>query len=165
MANSNSVNDGKQLKAVQVVTREELVSIFNDIAKDIKSFGGLWEVMKITKNFAYTLTDVRQGYDLPIIKVGEKGFYLSPVGQVNKVNILNVLKSVLKVVEAKKVLAKKQAKRLSFEDFCLTKDVEQKLNLLMEGANMTGSELTDQQIKTAKHRLYENYLKSLGLEE
>nr|DAT65185.1 MAG TPA: hypothetical protein [Caudoviricetes sp.] len=167
MANlkTNSVNDVKNTKAVQSVTREELMDIFCGIEKDIKAFGGLWEIMKITKRFAYTLTDVRQGYDLPVIKVGDKSFYLSPVGQVNKMNVLNVIKSILKIQDAKRVLAKKQAKRLSFEDFCSTKDVEQKLNLLLEGARMTGSELTDQQVKTAKHRLYEDYLKSLGLEE
>lgn len=167
MANvkNNSVNEVKQAKAVQSVTRKELYNIFKEIAKDIKSFGGLWEIMRITKNFAYNLTDVKQNdTDIAVIKVGEKGFYLSPVGQVNKANALNVLKSVLKVEESKRVLAKKRAKLLNFEDFCSTKDAEQKIDLLIEGAMMVGSELTDKQIKTAKHRLYENYLKSLGID-
>lgn len=96
MANlkSNSVNDVKNAKAVQSVTREELVNIFNDIAKDVSSFGGLWEIIKLTKRFTYTLTDVKQNdTDIAVVKVGKKGYYLSPVGQVNKANVENAKNS------------------------------------------------------------------------
>ena len=55
MANSksNSVNDVKQAKAVQVITNKQALNLLREIRKEIKSFGGLREIMKLTRNFAY----------------------------------------------------------------------------------------------------------------
>lgn len=169
MANSksNSVNEVKNVKAVQSVTREELVNIFNDIAKDIRAFGGLWEIIKLTKRFAYTLTDVKQNdTDISVIKVGKKGYYLSPVGQVNKANVLNVIKSVLKVEDAKRVYAKKKANRMTFEAFSTSKDVKKRINDIKAGLKeYAGVEMSEKQEKDKLHNLYDEYLKSLGLDE
>lgn len=169
MANSksNSVNDVKQVKAVQVVTRKELVGIFNDIAKDIKSFGGLWGIMQVTKNFAYSLSETRANEtDTPVIKVGRKSFYLSPVGAVNETNVLNVIKSVLKVEDAKRILAKKLAKRLTFVQFSELKETVQRINDMKEALkNCANVEMTAKQEKDTLHNLYNEYLKNLGLEE
>lgn len=163
----NSVNDVKQVKAVQVVTREELVNIFNDIAKDIKSFGGLWEIIKLTKRFAYTLTDVKQNdTDTPVIKVGKKGFYLNPVGAVNETNVLNVIKSVLKVEDAKRILAKKLAKRLTFAQFSELSDTQKRIDDIKAGLKeYAGVEMSEKQVKDKLHNLYNEYLQSLGLDE
>ena len=169
MANSkksNSVNDVKQVKAVQSVTREELVNIFNDIAKDLESFGGLWEIIKLTKRFTYTLTDVNQNdTDIAVIKVGKKGYYLSPVGQVNKTNVLNVIKSVLKVEDAKRILTKKLAKRLSFNQFVELKETIQRISDMKAGLKLAKIEMTAKQEKDALHEMYNEYLKNLGLDE
>lgn len=169
MANSkksNSVNDVKQVKAVQSVTREELVNIFNDIAKDLESFGGLWEIIKLTKRFTYTLTDVKQNdTDIAVIKVGKKGYYLSPVGQVNKTNVLNVIKSVLKVEDAKRILTKKLAKRLSFNQFVELKETIQRISDMKAGLKLAKIEMTAKQEKDALHEMYNEYLKNLGLDE
>lgn len=161
-----SVNDVKQAKAVQQVTTEQAFNLLREIRKEIKSFGGLREIMKLTRNFAYSLSETKVNEtDVPVIKVGRKSFYLSQVGAVNETNVLNVVKSVLKVEDAKRVYAKKLAKRLSFDEFCETQECKNKIQLLQQGAVIVGSELTDQQVKTAKHRLYDEYLKSLGLGE
>ena len=51
MANSkksNSVNDVKQVKAVQVVTDEQASLLMREIRKQIQSFGGLREIKRIT---------------------------------------------------------------------------------------------------------------------
>lgn len=169
MANvkNNSVNEVKQAKAVQSVTREELLNIFNDIAKDIKSFGGLWEVIKLTKRFAYTLTDVKQNdTDIAVIKVGKKGYYLSPVGQVNKANVLNVIKSVLKVEDAKRILAKKLAKRLTFEQFAELSDTQKRIDDMKAALRKyANTEMSEKQEKDTLHILYNEYLQSLGLDE
>ena len=169
MANvkNNSVNDVKNAKAVQSVTREELVNIFNDIAKDIKSFGGLWEIIRLTKRFAYTLTDVKQNdTDVAVVKVGKKGYYLSPVGSVNKANVLNVLKSVLKVEDAKRILAKKLAKRLTFEQFAGLTDTQKRIDDIKAGLKeYAGVEMSEKQVKDKLHNLYNEYLQSLGLDE
>ena len=169
MANlkSNSVNEVKNSKAVQSVTREELVNIFNDIAKDIKAFGGLWEIIRLTKRFAYTLTDVKQNdTDIAVVKVGKKGYYLSPVGQVNKANVLNVLKSVLKVEDAKRILAKKLAKRLTFEQFSGLTDTQKRIDDMKAALRKyANTEMSEKQEKDTLHNLYDEYLQSLGLDE
>lgn len=167
MANSKSVNEVKNAKAVQSVTREELVNIFNDITKDIETFGGLWEIIKLTKRFAYTLTDVKQNdTDISVIKVGKKGYYLSPVGQVNKANVLNVIKSVLKIEDAKRILAKKLAKRLTFEQFTGLTDTQKRIDDMKAALkNCANMEMTAKQEKDTLHNLYNEYLQSLGLDE
>lgn len=167
MANlTNSVNEVKNAKAVQSVTRKELVNIFNDIAKDVQNFGGLWEILKLTKRFAYTLTDTKvNDTDIPVIKVGRKSFYLSPVGAVNKANVLNVIKSVLKVEDAKRILAKKLAKRLTFNQFVELKETVQRISDMKAGLKLAKIEMTAKQEKDALHEMYNEYLESLGLEE
>ena len=164
---NNSVNEVKNVKAVQSVTREELSNIFNDIAKDIRSFGGLWEIIKLTKRFAYTLTDVKQNdTDIAVVKVGKKGYYLSPVGQVNKANVLNVIKSVLKVEDAKRVFAKKLEKRLMFPQFAKLSDTKKRLEDMKAALkNCANMEMTAKQEKDTLHNLYNEYLQSLGLDE
>lgn len=169
MANvkNNSVNEVKNAKAVQSVTREELANIFKDIAKDIKSFGGLWEIIRLTKRFAYTLTDVKQtDTDIAVIKVGRKSFYLSPVGTVNKANVLNVLKSVLKVEDAKRILAKKLAKRLTFAQFSELSDTQKRIyDMKAALRKYANTEMSEKQEKDTLHSLYNEYLQSLGLDE
>lgn len=168
MANSksNSVNNVKQAKAAQQMTNKQAFDLLREIRKEIKSFGGLREIMKLTRNFAYSLSEIKPTDDaIPAVKVGKKSFYLSPVGQVNETNVLNVTKSVLKVEDAKRILAKKLAKRLSFDEFCETRALEEKILLLSEGAKLAGVELSKEQKTKAKHRLYDEYLQSLGLDE
>lgn len=170
MANSTnkkvSVNDVKNAKAIQQVTNAQAFELLRNIYKNINTFGSLRSIMKLTKNFAYSLSEIKPTDDaIPAIKVGKKSFYLSPVGQVNECNILNVIKSVLKVEDAKRVYAKKLAKRLTFDEFCETRALEEKLLLLSEGAKLAGVELSKEQKTKAKHRLYDEYLKSLGLDE
>ena len=169
MANSksNSANDAKQAKAVQVVTDEHANLLMREIRKQIQSFGGLRSIMQITKNFAYSLSETKVNEtDTPVIKVGRKSFYLSPVGQVNEYNVLNVIKSVLKVEDAKRVLAKKLAKRLTFEQFTELSDTQKRLEdmklALKKYANV---EMSKKQTKDTLHSLYDEYLKSLGLDE
>lgn len=168
MANSksNSVNDVKQVKAVQVVTNAQAFDLLREIRKEIISFGGLREVMQLTKNFAYSLSETKVNEtDTPVIKVGRKSFYLSPVGQVNEYNVLNVIKSVLKVEDAKRILTKKLAKRLTFNQFVELKETVQRISDMKAGLKLAKIEMTAKQEKDALHEMYNEYLKSLGLEE
>lgn len=169
MANSksNSVNDVKQVKAVQVVTNAQAFELLREIRKEIVSFGGLREIMQITKNFAYSLGETKVNEtDTPVIKVGRKSFYLSPVGQVNEYNVLNVIKSVLKIEDAKRILAKKLAKRLTFEQFSELSDTQKRLEdmkaVLKKYAN---KKMTAKQEKDTLHNLYNEYLQSLGFDK
>lgn len=169
MANSkksNSVNDVKQVKAVQVVTNEQANVLMREIRKQIQSFGGLREIKRITQNFAYSLSETKVNEtDTPVIKVGRKSFYLSPVGAVNETNVLNVIKSVLKVEDAKRILAKKLAKRLTFVQFSELKETVQRISDMKAGLKLAKIEMTAKQEKDALHEMYNEYLKSLGLEE
>lgn len=169
MANSksNSVNEVKNVKAVQVVTNAQAFDLLREIRKELISFGGLRSVMQLTKNFAYSLSETKVNEtDLPAIKVGRKAFYLSPVGQVNETNVLNVIKSVLKVEDAKRILAKKLAKRLTFEQFSELSDTQKRLEDIKAGLKeYAGVEMSEKQIKDKLHNLYNEYLKSLGLDE
>lgn len=170
MANSkksNSVNDVKQVKAVQVVTDEQANVLMREIRKQIQSFGGLREIKRITQNFAYSLSETKVNEtDTPVIKVGRKSFYLSPVGAVNETNVLNVIKSVLKVEDAKRILAKKLAKRLTFEQFAALTDTQKRINDMKEALkNCANMEMTAKQEKDTLHNLYDEYLKNLGLDE
>nr|DAR09439.1 MAG TPA: hypothetical protein [Caudoviricetes sp.] len=161
-----SVNDVKNAKAVQVVEFNDAFGIFESIETSINSFGGLGYVMELTRNFSCSLSETKvNDNDLPVIRVGKKSYYLNPVGKVNQANVLNVIKSVLKVEDAKRVLSKKLAKRLTFEQFCETKDLQAKIGCMKEGARIGGFELTAKQIKDAQHKLYNEYLQSLGLDE
>ena len=170
MANSkksNSVNDVKQVKAVQVVTDERASLLMREIRKQIQSFGGLREIKRITKNFAYSLSETKVNEtDTPVIKVGRKSFYLSPVGAVNETNVLNVIKSVLKVEDAKRILAKKLAKRLTFEQFAELSDTQKRIDDMKAALkNCANMEMTAKQEKDTLHNLYNEYLKNLGLDE
>ena len=170
MANSkksNSVNDVKQVKAVQVVTNAQAFDLLREIRKDFVSFGGLREIMQLTKNFAYSLSETKVNEtDTPVIKVGRKSFYLSPVGAVNETNVLNVIKSVLKVEDAKRILSKKLAKRLTFEQFAALTDTQKRINDMKEALkNCANMEMTAKQEKDTLHNLYNEYLKNLGLDE
>lgn len=169
MANlkTNSVNDVKQVKAVQVVTDEQASLLMREIRKQIQSFGGLREIKRLTQNFAYSLSETKVNEtDTPVIKVGRKSFYLSPVGAVNETNVLNVIKSVLKVEDAKRILAKKLAKRLTFEQFAALTDTQKRINDMKEALkNCANMEMTAKQEKDTLHNLYNEYLKNLGLEE
>lgn len=162
-----SVNDVKQAKAVQVVTNAQAFNLLREIRKDFVSFGGLREIMQLTKNFAYSLSETKVNEtDTPVIKVGRKSFYLSPVGAVNETNVLNVIKSVLKVEDAKRILAKKLAKRLTFVQFSELKETVQRINDMKEALkNCANVEMTAKQEKDTLHNLYNEYLKNLGLDE
>ena len=168
MANvkNNSVNDVKPVKAVQVVTDEQANVLMREIRKQIQSFGGLREIKRITQNFAYSLSETKVNEtDTPVIKVGRKSFYLSPVGAVNETNVLNVIKSVLKVEDAKRILAKKLAKRLTFNQFVELKETVQRISDMKAGLKLAKIEMTAKQEKDALHEMYNEYLKNLGLEE
>lgn len=169
MANSkksNSVNDVKQVKAVQVVTNAQAFNLLREIRKEIYSFGGLREIMQLTKNFAYSLSETKLNEtDTPVIKVGKKSFYLSTVGAVNEYNVLNVIKSVLKVEDAKRILAKKLAKRLTFDQFVELKETVQRISDMKAGLKLAKMEMTAKQEKDTLHNLYNEYLESLGLEQ
>lgn len=169
MANlkTNSVNDVKQVKAVQVVTDEQANFLMREIRKQIQAFGGLREIKRITKNFAYSLSETKVNEtDTPVIKVGRKSFYLSPVGAVNETNVLNVIKSVLKVEDAKRILAKKLAKRLTFEQFAELSDTQKRIDDMKAALkNCANMEMTAKQEKDTLHNLYNEYLKNLGLDE
>lgn len=159
MANSTT-------KAVQQVSKIQSLRLIVEMKQHLKGAGGLREIMQLTKNFAYSLSETKvNDSDLPAVKVGKKSFYLVPVGQVNETNVLNVIKSVLKVEDAKRILAKKMAKRLSYSDFCETKDVQEKVEFLIAGTELAGFEISGPQIAKMQHRLYNDYLKSLGLDE
>ena len=162
-----SVNDVKQAKAVQVVTNAQAFNLLREIRKDFVSFGGLREIMQLTKNFAYSLSETKVNEtDTPVIKVGRKSFYLSPVGAVNETNVLNVIKSVLKVEDAKRILAKKLAKRLTFVQFSELKETVQRINDMKEALKKCANvEMTAKQEKDTLHNLYNEYLKNLGLDE
>lgn len=169
MANSktNSVNDVKQVKAVQVVTDDQANLLMREIRKQIQTFGGLREIKRITQNFAYSLSETKVNEtDLPTIKVGRKAFYLSPVGQINEYNVLNVIKSVLKVEDAKRILAKKLAKRLTFEQFAELSDTQKRIDDMKAALkNCANMEMTAKQEKDTLHNLYNEYLKNLGFDE
>lgn len=159
-------NSAKQAKAIQVVSDEQANGLMREIRKQIQSFGGLREIKRITKNFAYSLSETKVNEtDLPIIKVGKKPFYLSPVGAVNETNILNVIKSVLKVEDAKRIFAKKLAKRLTFEQFADLTDTQKRINDMKAGLMLAKIEMTAKQEKDALHSFYNEYLQSLGLDE
>ena len=163
---TNSVNEVKQVKAVQVVTDEQANLLMREIRKQIQAFGGLREIKRVTQNFAYSLSEIKPTDDaMPVIKIGKKSFYLSPVGQVNEINTLNIIKSVFKVEEAKRILAKKLAKKLTFERFCETTDTQKRINDMKAGLKLANIEMTAKQEKDALHGFYNEYLDSLGLDE
>lgn len=170
MANSvnkqTSVNDVKSVKAVQVVSNLQALRLISEMKQHLQALGGIKTVMELTKNFAYTLSETKANIsDLPAVKVGSKCFYLSPVGAVNEYNVLNVIKSVLKVEDAKRILAKKLAKRLSFNQFSELKETVQRISDMKAGLKLAKIEMTEKQEKDTLHNLYNEYLKSLGLEE
>lgn len=161
-----SVNDVKNAKAVQVVSNVQALRLLCEMKQHMQSAGGLKSVMELTKNFAYTLSESKvNANDIAAVKVGKKSYYLSPVGAVNETNVLNVIKSVLKVEDAKRILAKKMARRLSYSDFCETKEVQEKTEFLIAGAELAGFDISGPQIAKMQHRLYNEYLKTLGLDE
>ena len=161
-----SVNDVKNAKAVQVVNFNEAFDIYESIETSINSFGGLGYIMELTKNFAYTLSESKvNDNDLPAIKVGKKSFYLNPVGKINQANVLNVIKSVLKVEDAKRVLAKKLAKRLTFEQYAALNDTQKRINDMKAGLKLAKIEMTAKQEKDALHGFYTEYLNTLGIDE
>ena len=168
MANSksNSVNDVKQSKAVQVVSNVQALRLLCEMKQHIQSAGGLKSVMQLTKNFAYTLSETKvNANDIAAVKVGKKSYYLNPVGQVNETNVLNVIKSVLKVEDAKRVLAKKLAKRLTFEQFATLNDTQKRINDMKAGLKLAKIEMTAKQEKDALHGFYTEYLNTLGIDE
>lgn len=161
-----SVNNIRNAKAVQLVSNIQALRLLCEMKRHIQSAGGLKKIMSLTDNFAYTLSEIKNNdNDVPTVKLGKKVFYRSPVGAVNEYNVLNVIKSMLKIEEAKRVLAKKMAKRLTYAEFCETKEVKEKVEFLISGAELTGFEISGPQVAKMQHRLYEDYLKSLGLEE
>nr|WP_315091286.1 hypothetical protein [uncultured Prevotella sp.] len=163
---TNSVNEVKNAKAVQVVTNAQAFELLRNIRKNINSFGSLRSIMQLTKNFAYTLSETKVNEtDLATIKVGNKSFYLNPVGAVNENNVLNVIKSVLKVEDAKRILAKKLAKRLTFDQFVELKETVQRISDMKAGLKLAKIEMTAKQEKDALHEIYNEYLKTLGLDE
>lgn len=171
MANSvnkqTSVNDVKNVKAVQVVSNLQALRLIAEIKQHLQSAGGLKSIMELTKNFAYSLSETKvKETDTPVIKVGRKSFYLSPVGAVNETNVLNVIKSVLKVEDAKRILAKKLARRLTFEQFSELSDTQKRINDMKAALkNCANMEMTAKQEKNTLHNLYNEYLESLGLNE
>lgn len=164
--NSNSVNDVKNAKAVQVIDFNDAFDIYESIETSINSFGGLGYVMELTKNFTYSLSESKVNEsDLPAVKVGKKSYYLSPVGKVNQANVLNVIKSILKVEDAKRVLAKKLARRLTFEHFAALNDTQKRIGDMKAGLKLAKIEMTAKQEKDALHSFYNEYLQNLGLDE
>lgn len=163
---ANSTNNIKSIKAVQVVSNVQALRLIAEIKHHLQSAGGLKNVMELTKNFSYSLSDTKvNDSDLPAVKVGRKSFYLAPVGAVNESNVLNVVKSVLKVEDAKRILAKKLAKRLSFEQFSLLSDTQKRIEDMKAGLRLANIEMTEKQVKASLHGFYDEYLKSLGLDE
>lgn len=162
---ANSINI-KSTKAVQQVSKIQALRLIAEIKHHLQSAGGLKNVMELTKNFSYSLSETKvNNSDLPAVKVGKKSFYLVPVGQVNETNVLNVIKSVLKVEDAKRVLAKKLAKRLTFEQFSMLSATDKRLDDIKVGLRLAGMEMTAKQVKDTLHRLYDEYLQSLGVDE
>lgn len=170
MANSTnkqvSVNDVKNAKAVQVVSNVQALRLLCEMKQHMQSAGGLKSVMQLTKNFAYTLSETKvNANDIAAVKVGKKSYYLNPVGQVNETNVLNVIKSVLKVEDAKRILAKKLAKRLTFEQFAALNDTQKRINDMKAGLKLAKIEMTAKQEKDALHGFYTEYLNTLGIDE
>lgn len=159
MANSTT-------KAVQQISKVQSLRLIVEMKQHLKSAGGLREIMQLTKNFAYSVSETKvNDSDLPAVKVGKKSFYLVPVGQVNETNILNVIKSILKVEDAKRILAKKLAKRLTFEQFSELSDTRKRISDMKAGLKLAKMEMTAKQEKDALHEMYNEYLKTLGLDE
>lgn len=164
--NQVSVNDVKNAKAVQVVSNVQALRLLCEMKQHMQSAGGLKSVMELTKNFAYTLSESKvNANDIAAVKVGKKSYYLSPVGAVNETNVLNVIKSVLKVEDAKRVLAKKLAKRLTFEQFAALNDTQKRINDMKAGLKLAKIEMTAKQEKDALHGFYTEYLNTLGIDE
>ena len=161
-----SVNDVKNAKAVQVVSNVQALRLLCEMKQHMQSAGGLKSVMELTKNFAYTLSESKvNANDIAAVKVGKKSYYLSPVGAVNETNVLNVIKSVLKVEDAKRVLVKKLAKRLTFEQFAALNDTQKRINDMKAGLKLAKIEMTAKQEKDALHGFYTEYLNTLGIDE
>lgn len=161
-----SVNDVKNAKAVQVVSNVQALRLIAEMKQHIQSAGGLGYIMELTKNFAYSLSESKvNDSDITAVKVGKRGYYLNPVGAVNEANVLNVIKSVLKVEDAKRVLAKRLAKRLTFEQFTALNDTQKRINDMKAGLRLANIEMTTKQEKDALHSFYNEYLQSLGLDE
>lgn len=168
MANKNnvSVNDVKAVKAVQLVSNIQALRLLCEMKQHLNAAGGLRSIIELTKNFAYSLSESKvNDNDLPAIKVGRRSFYLNPVGVVNEINVLNVIKSVLKVEDAKRVLAKKLAKRLTFEQFAALNDTQKRIGDMKAGLKLAKIEMTAKQEKDALHSFYNEYLQTLGLDE
>lgn len=161
-----SINDVKNAKAVQVVSNIQALRLLCEMKQHVQSAGGLKCVMNLTKNFAYSLSESKVNTnDIAAVKVGKKSYYLNPVGQVNETNVLNVIKSVLKVEDAKRVLAKKLAKRLTFEQFAGLTDTQKRINDMKAGLKLAKIEMTSKQEKDALHGFYTEYLNTLGIDE
>ncbi len=161
-----SINEVKNAKAVQQVSNVQALRLVAEMKRHLQSAGGLKAVMELTKNFTYSLSETKvNDNDLPVIKVGKKSFYLSPVGAVNETNVLNVIKSVLKVEDAKRILAKKLAKRLTFEQFAALNDTQKRINDMKAGLKLAKIEMTAKQEKDALHGFYTEYLNTLGIDE
>ena len=161
---TNSIE--KQVKAIQQVSNIQVLRLLCEMKQHLNAAGGLKSIMELTKNFAYTLSESKvNANDIAVIKVGKKSYYLSPVGAVNGANVLNVIKSVLKVEDAKRVLAKKLAKRLSFDQFVELKETAQRISDMKAGLKLAKIEMTAKQEKDALHEMYNEYLKTLGLDE
>lgn len=159
-------NSTKQAKAIQEVSNIQALRLLCEMKQHLQSAGGMKAIMQLTSNFAYTLSEIKvNNNDLPAVKVGKKSFYLSPVGAVNETNVLNVIKSVLKVEDAKRVLAKRLAKRLTFEQFAALTDTQKRINDMKAGLKLANIEMTAKQEKDALHSFYNEYLQSLGLDE
>lgn len=162
---TNSIST-KQAKAIQVVSNIQALRLLCEMKQHIQSAGGFKSMMELTKNFAYSLSESKvNDNDFPAVKVGKKSFYLSPVGHVNETNVLNVIKSILKVEDAKRVLAKKLAKRLTFEQFAALNDTQKRIGDMKTGLKLVNVEMTAKQEKDALHSFYNEYLQSLGLDE
>ena len=161
-----SVNDVKNAKAVQVVSNVQALRLLCEMKQHIQNAGGFKSIMELTKNFAYTLSESKvNANDIAAVKVGKKSYYISPVGAVNETNVLNVIKSVLKIEDAKRVLAKKLAKRLTFEQFAALNDTQKRINDMKAGLKLAKIEMTAKQEKDALHGFYTKYLKTLGIDE
>nr|DAQ42711.1 MAG TPA: hypothetical protein [Caudoviricetes sp.] len=161
-----SVNDVKNAKAVQIVSNIQALRMIVKLKQRLCAAGELRYIMYLTKNFAYTLSETSPTDNaMPAVKVGRKYFYLSPVGQVNETNVLNVIKSILKVEDAKRILAKKLAKRLTFEQFAALNDTQKRINDMKAGLKLAKIEMTAKQEKDALHGFYTEYLNTLGIDE
>ena len=73
---------------------------------------------------------------------------------------------MLKVEDAKRILAKKLAKRLTFEQFAGLTDTQKRIDDIKAGLKeYAGVEMSEKQVKDKLHNLYNEYLQSLGLDE